>query len=291
MDKIKNFNRLNDVYFKNLLTDEHNKQITICFLNDILEREGNQIFTDICFLDKENMPNIEAGKVSILDIRAKTNDNTEINIEVQVRPRKDMAKRSLYYWSKIYSSQLMKGENYINLNNTIAINLLDFSILPYKTCHNVYHITNDETHDRLLDDLEMHFIELNKFTLGDIKRLRKSEKWLALFANNCTNEEMEEIAMTEPAIKMALEYEKYFRENPELRREYELREMAELDRRSELDLNRQEGIREGIREGEYQKSIKIAKKMLYRGNSIEDIADITELSISDIEQLKAMLNI
>ena len=46
MDKIKNFNRLNDVYFKNLLTDEHNKQITICFLNDILEREGNQIFTE-----------------------------------------------------------------------------------------------------------------------------------------------------------------------------------------------------------------------------------------------------
>lgn len=171
MNKIENFNRLNDIYFKSLLTNEHNKQIALCFLNDTLNRQGNKLFTNIEFLDKENQPSIEAGKISILDIRAKMNDDTEINIEVQVQQREDMAKRSLYYWSKIYSSQLMKKQTYITLNDTIAINLLNFEYLPYKTYHNIYHITNDQTQDRLLDDFEMHFIELPKFALGDIRKV------------------------------------------------------------------------------------------------------------------------
>ena len=88
--------------------------------------------------------------------------------------------------------------------------------------------------------------------------------------------------MTEPAIKMALEYEKYFRENPELRREYELREMAELDRRSELDLNRQEGIREGIQSEKIQNAINFLKL----GIDIETVAKGVNLSIEKIKELQ-----
>ncbi|KJV81130.1 inorganic polyphosphate kinase [Rickettsia hoogstraalii] len=43
----------------------------------------------------------------------------------------------------------------------------------------------------------------------------------------------------------------------------------------------------GIEEGEVTKSIKIAKKMLMKKNSIEEIYEITELSIEKIRQLKA----
>ncbi|QQV74917.1 hypothetical protein H6P87_00459 [Rickettsia tillamookensis] len=43
----------------------------------------------------------------------------------------------------------------------------------------------------------------------------------------------------------------------------------------------------GIKDGEVRKSIKIAKKMLIKKNSIEEIHEITELSIKEIEQLKA----
>ena len=40
-----------------------------------------------------------------------------------------------------------------------------------------------------------------KIYFSDIKRLKKSEKWFALFSNRCTDKELEEIAMNEPAIK------------------------------------------------------------------------------------------
>ena len=48
----------------------------------------------------------------------------------------------------------------------------------------------------------------------------------------------------------------------------------------------EEGKEEGIEEGSKQKAYEIAKKMLKKGNSIEDICDITGLSIEEIEQLK-----
>ena len=53
-----------------------------------------------------------------------------------------------------------------------------------------------------------------------------------------------------------------------------------------IEDGRIEGRAEGIEEGSKQKAYEIAKKMLKKGNSIEDICDITGLSKKEIEQLK-----
>ena len=50
------FNRLNDLYFKRLLGDKNKKSLTLNFLNSILDRDANNYFTDITFLDKDNEP-------------------------------------------------------------------------------------------------------------------------------------------------------------------------------------------------------------------------------------------
>ena len=66
---------------------------------------------DINFLDKERLPDIEDGKVPELDILAKLNDGTLINVEIQVTKQEYFSKRSLYYWSRLYAYQLNKGQN------------------------------------------------------------------------------------------------------------------------------------------------------------------------------------
>ena len=106
------FNRLNDLYFKKLLGDKKRKNLTLSFLNGILNKDDENYFTDITFLDKDNEPLTLDGKLSKLDIRADLNDGTQVDIEVQVCPFKLMAERSLYYWSKMYSEQLEKGAEY-----------------------------------------------------------------------------------------------------------------------------------------------------------------------------------
>lgn len=136
MEKIKDINRLNDVFFKSLLGSKERKNLTLNFLNSILNKDEDSYFVDINFLDKERLPDIETGKVPELDILAKLNDGTLINVEIQVTKQEYFSKRSLYYWSRLYAYQLNKGQNYDELKQTITINLLNFNYLPYKTCHN-----------------------------------------------------------------------------------------------------------------------------------------------------------
>ena len=51
-------------------------------------------------IDKESIED----KFSRLDIKAKTNKNELINIEIQIKDEHNMLKRSLYYWSKMFES-------------------------------------------------------------------------------------------------------------------------------------------------------------------------------------------
>ena len=246
-------NRLNDVFFKYLLGDEKKKSLTLSFINGILNRTGNDLFTDLEFLDKEMTPITEAGKVSVLDIRARMNDGSQVNIEVQVCKDPDMARRSLYYWARMYSGALHKGAPYRSLMPAISINLMDFNAFEqYTTCHHSYHVHNDETHDILIGDLEMHFIELEKIRIGDIRKLRKSEQWIAYFSHQCSDEQREVLAMSEPAIKEAMNCEMHFTQDEKLRRKYEIQEKARRDYISmmyNIEKGREEGLEEGRKEG------------------------------------------
>ena len=107
---------------------------------------------------------MQDGKVSVLDIRAKMNDGTQVNIEVQVLQRPGHGPPfPLLLGKKLYGSELREGEPYDKLMPAISINLMDFNAFAqYTACHHSYHICNDETKDILIDDLEMHFIELEK---------------------------------------------------------------------------------------------------------------------------------
>ncbi|MGC8765522.1 MAG: hypothetical protein ACP5QT_06520, partial [Brevinematia bacterium] len=48
----------------------------------------------------------------------------------------------------------------------------------------------------------------------------------------------------------------------------------------------QQGLQQGLSKGEYKKAIETAKRMLERGSDIEFIADVTGLSIEEVEKIK-----
>lgn len=278
MEKI-SFNRLNDLYFKKLMGDKNRKNLTLSFLNSILNKDEQEYFTDITFLDKDNEPLTLDGKLSKLDIRADLNDGTQVDIEVQVCPFILMAERSLYYWSKMYSEQLGKGIQYQKLQKAITINLLAFNYLKNEQdWHNIYNLLNVKSHNKLTDHIEIHFLELPKFTLKDIRKIRTSEAWIAYFSGNYNSSELEEISMTNPIIKEAVEFENSFLQDKMERRAYEQREKAIKDYYSYMTASKQEGIQEN--------KIQNAINGLKKGYSLEIISDITNLSIQDIEKIK-----
>ncbi|MDR1236206.1 MAG: hypothetical protein LBJ96_04320 [Holosporaceae bacterium] len=95
-------------------------------------------------------------------------------------------------------------------------------------------------------------------------------------------------------INDAMETLKYISADPETRAIADLRQKTINDRNSEMTIAREEGKAEGRAEGRaegkaegaLEKTRALALKMLKKGTSIEDIADLTELSIEEIESLK-----
>ena len=242
-------NRMNDFYFKYLLGSEQRKHLTIQFLNDVLyENEETQI-EDVIFLDKDQDPDFEHEKLSKLDILAQTNRGTQINIEVQVLKHSYLSERFLYYWAGLYGSQLKEKEQYTQLKPTISIILLDFDYLPETAWHNIYHICNDISKQRLTDHFAMHFIEIKKFTYRDIKKLTKLGTWAAYFSN-CDEKEMEVLTMSNTVMKDVAKAENAFTSDETMRYKYMLREKAIRDYYSGLDDAKQEGIEIGEKRGE-----------------------------------------
>lgn len=66
-----------------------------------------------------------------------------------------MIKRSLYYWGRLYTSQLQKGMPYSSLHKTITINLLNFVMFPeYEAFHTTGILWNQQQQKKLSDELK-----------------------------------------------------------------------------------------------------------------------------------------
>ena len=71
-------------------------------------------------------------------------------------------RRSLFYWAKIYSSQLKKEQKYKKLCPIITINILDFNLFKDTKCSSNFILKDEDTNEEYLRMIEKHFVELNK---------------------------------------------------------------------------------------------------------------------------------
>ena len=80
----------------------------------------------------------------------------------------------------------------------------------------------------------------------NIESMSTLDKWMAFFSNNLSDEEMEAIAESEPAIKRALERVEEFFSDEENVRAYEV--LEERNQKSALEMSKQEcaAVKENI---------------------------------------------
>lgn len=270
-------NPKNDFIFQRIFGKEENKDILLSFLNAILKPPQEKRLADIEII-KTNLDKERIGeKNAILDVCAKTVDGTQIDIEIQLVNKYNMEKRTLYYWSRLYCSQLPSGEDYKKLKKTITINILDFEYINIDYFHSVFHISEDRTNYLLTDVFEIHFIELPKLYKENADIEDPLVNWM-LFLKGASEDMLEVLAMKEPAIKKAMTVLDFLQMDEEAIRLYELREKALHDEISMLN---------GARE---EKAIEVAKNMLNDGFDIGLIKKYTGLPEADILELKSKMN-
>ena len=153
----------NDLAFKKIFGDETKKEILISLLNAILDFKGNKTIVDVDILNPYQVPKIEDLKNTILDIKAKNKNDEQFIVEMQKKDLNDFEKRSLYYTSKAYVSQLNKAEDYSLLKKVYFIGILNFNMFKDKDYISRHLILNKKTLKQNLEDFEFTFIELKKF--------------------------------------------------------------------------------------------------------------------------------
>ena len=277
----KKYNPMNDVLFKFIFGKEERKHVTIDFLNAVLGRHGARAIRDIQFQNSEIVPLYEDDKLTRLDIFCVTEDGTQIDVEVQIVDKKNMERRTLYYWSQMYLMNLAKGGKYQSLKPSITINILRYNIFPGQPAHSMYSIYNMETGRRLNEDMELHFLEVPKFQKKPVSEMTSVERWLAYFSNKLDIKEMEELAMNEAAIQTALDAAAVFMQNKQERLNYLNREMAIMDYESDKDA----WIDAGRAEGEKTADRRTAKRMLAKNKSIDEILELVDLNREEIEKI------
>lgn len=212
-------------------------------------------------------------KQSIFDIQAKTMEGKLINIEMQLFNKYDNEKRTLYYWSKQYSSQLEEGKAYKLLRKCVTINIVNFNILPNERYHNIFHLREDHSGIALIDDLEIHFMELSKLKGQPVPKEAGLLNWL-LFLKGEDTTNWEALKMNEPALGKAMTALEYLSQDTEARRLYEMRQKALHDEASMLEGAREEG------------KLELAKSLLHMGVDMPTLAKATGLTIKELIKLK-----
>lgn len=282
-------NRTNDFLFKWIFGSKDRKDILLSFINSVLAQGGEfDVIKDIELIDRELDPSFYEDKSSRLDILGETMDGVKISIEIQTSDDGDIDQRSLFYWSKIFQDQLKEGMKYRDLRPVIAINVLSFNYFDSKSYHNQFTIMEKNLHFALNDNLQIHFIELKKWTRLSAKAKNRLERWLLFLANNDPLE-LEEVAMKDTNITKALEAEKKFLSNEQARYIYDLREKSRRDWLSGLanaeERGLEKGIVLGIEKGVEKGKLAIAEKLLLRGASMREVAELTDIPESEILKL------
>jgi len=288
-----------DIAFKKIFGIEENKDLLISLINSIVSPEDQ--VQDLTLRNPYNYQNYIDDKLSILDIKAQSLSGEIFNIEMQLKDDEYYEKRALYYWSKLYIDQLTQGKNYKTLNKSIGIHILNFTCLhDTKEYHNIFHLKEKRTNLHYFKDIEIHIIELNKFTkqagstLTDLlKKIKTSlDIWLAfLTRHNILDQSPLPDPLDTPYMQKALHTLSCLNFNNVERDIYEGRlkwlrhESLILEQTFEKGIEK--GRQEGIEKGEKQKAQTIAKKLLKsHALTSEQISQITGLNKAEIDVLK-----
>ncbi len=314
----------NDFAFKKIFGTEKHKNILIHFLNDMLGLEKDKKIAEVHFLKTTQDPDVAYKKQSIVDVLCRDEQGCQYIVEMQVAHSNGFEKRAQFYAARAYASQMNKGEAYHELKEIIFLAITDFVMFPEKPGYCSTHVTLDsETFTRDLKDFYFSFLELPKFTKTIDQLETLVDKWAYFFkhASHTTPEVFEKLIANDLIFKQAYQALDQFYWTEEELNTYHQEMKRALDERvileSRLATSKAEGIAEGITigktegiaegitigktegiaegitigktegiaEGEKTAMLKVARNMLSRNASAEEVKAMTNLSDVEISEL------
>ena len=279
----------NDIAFRKIFGNDTKKEIIISFLNAVLTRSGSTTITDVEILDPYQLPRIVGEKATILDVRAKDQAGNTYIVEMQVTNRRGLDKRVVYYGAKTYVSQLDASEEFYTLKPVVLIGILDFEYLDSPDYISRHLILDAITGEHKLKDLEFTFIELPKFTKSESELTTLVEKWV-YFIKNAPNLTVIPASVDDTGLYAAYEAaDRHLWTKRELE-QYSYVRLREADETARDMFVREQGMQQGLQQGLQQGFHQVVQNAIAKGYDNQTIADITGLSVEEIQQIRETIS-
>ena len=212
-------------------------------------------------------------KQSILDVRImieteKTQEDQnslkEIDIEMQMQYMNTWGDRSLFYVAKMITEQVDIDQKYSNMKKAIGINILNFNYMKQLVdFHTTYHLSEDKTHIKLSEMIEVHLIELPKIPKNSDGTYLY--KWAKFFTAK-TREEFQMITQGDKYLEAAFKRLEVISQDEEKRLEYTARQKALYDHNTLME--------ENFANGRATERAELIAKWKAKGKSDEEINEL-----------------
>ena len=256
------FTARNDKVFKTILGSEDNKELLKLFLEKIIKEE----IKELTFLKNELNINYPKERRKTVDLLVKT-EKEFIYIELNNGYSDYLHMRNFCYFTNIYSKKTKVGEKY-NLKDKFMH--IDFTYgKKDKRLYRIEFINGSN-----------EIVEYNMDKIMELwyTKSEKIEEYKHLIMLDLDKENLEKLSEGDELV------EEYKKEIEELNENETYTSWLTPEEDERFILNTERSI--GYEEGEKAKSLQVAKKMLDKGLSIEDIMDITNLTKNEIEKIK-----
>jgi len=270
-----------DVVFKKIF-GQHPELIK-SFLNGILPLPEDRLIESVTYLTPEQSPRIPSMKNTIVDVKCIDQKGRIFIVEMQLAWRASFKNRFLFGASKAYVQQMGARQAYESLCPVYGLAILNKSFEKSEEWFHHYKLTNVKDQDKFLEGLELIFIELEKFKPQTTEHRKIGLLWLRF--------------LKEAGELLSIPQE--FKDNPDLAMAVELAQESAYTR-AELDaydyyldaVRVEQAVRtdsyvEGKAEGKAEGMIEVARKMIEKGRSVEEISEITGLSLQVVQKLLA----
>ena len=312
MDELESryINPYTDYGFKYLFGTEPNKDITLAFINALLQ--GEEVIKSLTLLPAEQLGDTQEDRRAVFDVYCENEHGDKIIIEMQKADQQFFKDRSVYYSSFPIRSQGAKGRWRFGLKAVYTIGILDFVFDEDKDDEEYYHhvvkLMDVNKKEVFYDHLTYIYLEMPKFRKTEDQLETLFDKWLYALKNlprllerpKALQERIfaKFFEVAEVANFSKEEYAKYIRsENNYYDWDSIFRTAEKKGREEGLAQGKAEGLAEGkaeglaegkaegLAEGKAEASRENAKKMKADGVPVELIAKYTGLSPEEIKGL------
>ena len=273
-------NPLNDFLFLKTMGEEGAEEPCLGFLNAVFEDTNRKEPVKLVKILENHAisPEIMGDKGSVLDVRALTDKNERVNIEVQLKDLHNMSERTLYYWAREYVDSIKEGQDYADLPRVVTINIVDFNHVKLEHFHSAFRLREDRCLDYILTDvLEIHFLNMVQFRklkeAGNVTQ-NALARWMLFFDERTPEKELLEVIKMDRAIERAQSRMDEATRSSDFMHQYTLRQIARMDWQSGINTafkeGTQQGLQQGIQQGVQQGANRVIS-LLQQGWTIEQV--------------------